>query len=56
MDALIISTVVLLIVVGSIVGWAGEFGKGAEAAKSGVTLLVLSVISGFVVALASGSI
>ncbi len=55
MNALIIATVLLVIVVGSIIVWAGEFGKGADAAKSGLLLVVLSLISGYVVALASGS-
>lgn len=55
MNALVISTVLLLILVGSIVLWAGEFGKGAEAGKSGLTLLILCLISGYVAALASGS-
>ena len=56
MNALIISTVTLLILVGAIVVWAGEFGKGADAGKSGITLLVLCLISGYIVALASGSV
>lgn len=56
MNALVISTVLLLILVGAIVLWAGEFGKGSEAGKSGLTLLVLCGISGYVVALASGSL
>jgi uncharacterized membrane protein len=56
MNALIITTVLLVILVGSILVWAGEFGKGGEAAKSGITLLVLSLISGYITALASGSL
>jgi uncharacterized membrane protein len=56
MNALIVATVVLLILVATIIVSAGEFGKGAEAGKSAITLLVLSVISGYVVALASGSL
>ena len=56
MNALILATVLLLIIVGSVVVWAGEFGKGAEAAKSAITLVVLCLISGFVAALGSGSL
>ncbi len=56
MNALVITTVLLLIIVGAIVGWAGEFGKGAEAGKSGIILVVLCLISGYVAALASGSV
>lgn len=56
MNALILVTVLMLIIVGAILGWAGEIGKGGEAAKSGVILVVLSLIAGYVVALASGSI
>ncbi len=55
-NALILATVVLLILVGSVVIWAGEFGKGAEAGKSAITLLVLCLISGYVAALGSGSL
>lgn len=55
MNALIVSTVLLLVVTGVILASAGEIGKGGQAAKSAVTLLVLSLISGFVTALASGS-
>ncbi len=56
MNALIVATVVLLILVGSVLLWAGEIGKGAEAGKSAVTLLVLCLISGYVAALGSGSL
>lgn len=56
MNALILATVLLLIIVGSVVVWAGEFGKGAEAGKSAVTLLVLCLISGYIAALGSGSL
>ena len=56
MNALILVAVLMLIIVGAILGWAGEIGKGGEAAKSGVILVVLSLIAGYVVALASGSI
>ena len=38
MNALILVTVLMLIIVGAILGWAGEIGKGGEAAKSGVIL------------------
>ncbi len=56
MNALIVATVVLLILVGSVLLWAGEIGKGAEAGKSAITLLVLCLISGYVAALGSGSL
>jgi hypothetical protein len=56
MNVLIGATVLLLIVVGLILASAHEIGKGGEAAKSGILLVVLCAISGFVVALASGSL
>ncbi len=56
MNALILVTVLMLILVGAILGWAGEFGKGGEVATSLVLLLGLSLVAGYVVALASGSI
>ncbi|MEZ5186936.1 MAG: hypothetical protein R2720_14430 [Candidatus Nanopelagicales bacterium] len=55
MTVLLAATVLLFVVVGVILGMVGEFGKGADAVKSVVTLLVLSAVSGYVVALASGS-
>ena len=55
MNALVLSAVVLFILVGTIVILAGEFGKGGDAAKSTVLLAGLSLVSGYVVALASGS-
>ncbi len=56
MNAFAVSTVLLLIIVGMILAVAKEIGKGAEGLKSGITLVVLCAISGFVAALASGSI
>ena len=55
MNVLIGSAVLLIVVVGVILAVSQEFGKGAEAAKGALTLVVLCAISGFVVALASGS-
>jgi hypothetical protein len=48
--------VLLLVVVGVILAMAQEFGKGGDAAKGGIILVVLCAISGYIVALASGSI
>ncbi len=56
MNALVLSAVVLFILVGAIVLVAGEFGKGGDAAKSTVLLAGLSLVSGYIVALASGSL
>jgi hypothetical protein len=56
MNVVIGATVLLLIVVGVILAMAQEFGKGGEAAKGGIILVVLCAISGYVVALASGSL
>lgn len=56
MNALLLTTGLLFVIVGVILASAHELGKGGEAAKGAVTLLVLSLISGYVVALASGSL
>lgn len=47
-------TALLFVLVGGILAVAGELGKGGEIAKSAITLLVLTAISGFVADLASG--
>ena len=52
MNVLLGSAVLLLVVVGFILADAKELG---EVVKGGITLIVLCAISGFVVALASGS-
>jgi uncharacterized membrane protein len=56
MNALLITAVLLFVVVGVILAVAQEFVKGGNAAKDILTLLVLSGISGYLVALASGSL
>jgi len=55
MNALLLSAVLLFVIVGIILASAGEFGKGGDAVKGAVTLIVLCAMSGFVTALASGS-
>lgn len=56
MNVIIGVTVLLIIVVGLILGLAGEFGKGGDVAKSAITLVILSAICGYITALASGSL
>jgi hypothetical protein len=56
MDALLFSTIALIVIVGTILISAGELGKGAEAGKGALTLVGLSIVAGYVVALASGSV
>lgn len=56
MNALLISAALLFVIVGVILAVSHEFVKGGNAAKDVVTLLVLSAISGYLVALASGSL
>lgn len=56
MNALLITAVLLFVIVGVILAVSQEFVKGGNAAKDVVTLLVLSGISGYLIALASGSL
>lgn len=56
MNALILATVLLFVIVAVILAVSHEFGKGADAVKGTITLLVLTLISGYVAALASGSL
>jgi hypothetical protein len=56
MNVLIGVTILLLVLVAFILSTASEVGKGGNAAKDGILLVVLCGISGFVVALASGSL
>ncbi len=56
MNALLITAVLLFVIVGVILAVSQEFIKGGNAAKDVLTLLVLSGISGYLIALASGSL
>lgn len=56
MNALLITAVLLFVVVGVILAVSQEFVKGGNAAKDVVTLLVLVLVSGYITALASGSL
>jgi uncharacterized membrane protein len=56
MNALLITAGLLFVIVGVILAVSHEFVKGGNAAKDIVTLVVLSGVSGYLIALASGSL